>query len=492
MRGKWISTVAMALAITAWLALAAPAGATTIAHTHITAPAKNPTYLTYNYNTGNSFKVAGTTDSTAPTTDTVDILCFYGDYGQYLTVQDGVTLSSNKTFSVPKAPLSAVADHRCRLAAVPSGTTTLGPGYRGPWINVSQRKTYSVSGGPNDGMPYDLYAFGQQTAVADDYDSIGTCGLCDSYLQDVAGGVTSIVFYANSFLWYGNEEQNGNTRSEIQVNGRNAYVPAAAQALFTNSDDNPGFPAFSWHFSQNSLTGDVTITETDGIARCTGSSSSSSYPPTATSCPKFKSTGVEVDRKIVQSASGHVVSITDTYKSTDGHSHRLDLLYENAQCLGNNGCLAGSVGYRFPGKPAYNSHAPGDVVNVRAGIGSIYVRSRSAPDGDPYAGQGAITYGRAPDEVLFIQGFNTGFGPVSDFTAHYVGKVPAKGSLTYRFVYSTAYTYAQVHQEALAAQRALKKGGPVVAPADAQAEQLPGSTPAEVPARTAALKHGRF
>ncbi len=484
-------TFVAALAIAGALAVAAPAGAT-ITTTRITTPAKSPSYLTYNYNSDNTFKVAGTTNSTSPGTDQVDILCFYGDNGRYLTVESNVSLNSDRSFSVPKALLNTVADHRCRLAAVPSGTTTLGPGYRGPWIDVSQRKTYLVSGGPNDGMPYELYAYGQQTAAADDYDSIGTCGLCDSYLQDVAGGVTSIVFYANSFLWYGNEEQNGNTRSEIQVDRRNAYVPAAAQALFTNSDDNSGFPAFTWHFSQKSHTGNVTITETDAVARCTGSSSSSTYPPTPTSCPKFKSTGVEVDRKIVQSASGDVVSITDTYKSTDGHSHRLDLLYENAQCLSNNGCLAGSVGYRFPGKHAYNSHAPGNVVNVPAGIGSIYVKQRGAPDGDPYTGQGAITYGQAPNEVLFIHGFGTSFGPVSEFTAHYAGKVPAKGTLTYRFVYSIAYTYAQVHSEALAAERALKNGGPVLAPAGARADQLPGLTPAEVLTRRTALKHGRF
>ncbi len=313
-----------------------------------------------------------------------------------------------------------------------------------------------------------------------------------TYLQDVAGGITSTVFFANSFLWYGNEEEMGDTRSEIQVDRRNAYVPAAAQALFSGSQDNPGFPALTWNFSQNTRTGDVTITETDEIARCTGSSSSSTYPPTATTCPKFKSTAVEVSRKIIQSASGHVVSITDTYRSTDGHSHRLDLLYENAQCLSNNGCLAGSVGYRFPGKHAYLSHAPGNVVNVPAGIGSIYVKSRGAPDGDPYTGQGAITYGQAPNEILFIHGFGTSFDPVSEFTAHYTGKVPAKGTLTYRFVYSTAYTYSQVHSEALAAQQALKKGGPVVAPAGARAEQFPGLTPAEVPTRGTALKHGRF
>lgn len=438
----------VALAIAASLAFAAPAGAT-ITKTRIATPAKSPTFFTYNNSNPNTFKVSGTTNSTSPSTDTVDILCFYGDNGQYKTVQTDVGLRSNRSFSVD-APLTTVDDSECRLTALPSGQTAQESSYTGPWIDVSERDPSHISGGPNDGKLYDYYAWGQQTALANDYDSVGSCGLCDSYLFDSAGGLTSIVFYANAWLDYGNENGNGDTRSEIQVDGRDAYASGAAQALFPGSNQEPGFPALSWKFSQNLSSGDVTMTETDQIARCTGSPA---YPPTSTTCPSFKSTGVEVSREMVQSSSGHVVSITDNFKSTDGHAHKLDLLYENNQCLTSGTCAPSRVGYRFPGHPGYAAHAPGNTVHVAKGVASIYVKVLGAPDGDPYTGQGAITYGKAPTQILFnaIPSFES-----SSFTMHYAGTVPAKGTLSYKFVYSTATTYAAVHRYAQAAQRGLK------------------------------------
>lgn len=456
------------LAIVASLAFAAPAGAT-ITKTHITTPAKSPTYFTYNENSPNTFKVSGTTNSTSPSTDTVDILCFYGDSGQYDTVASGVTLGSHGSFSVPAAPLNTVYDGECQLAAVPSGLTKIGSGFTGPRIEVGERQVYPISGGPNNGKLYDYYVWGQQTAVADDYDSISSCGFCDSYLLDNTGGLTSIVFYGNAWFNYGNENGTGNTRSDIQVDGRDAYMGYSANQVFAGSNQEHGFPTVTYHVSQNSSTGDVTITETDQIARCKGSPP---YPPTSTTCPSFKPTGVEVKRKMVQNASGQMVWITDSFKSTDGHAHTLDLLYDNAQCLQASSCTASNVGYRFPGQHAYRSHAPGDVLHVRKGIASAYVDVLGAPDGDPYTGQAAITWGQAPTKVLFV---NPAFSVDSNFTMHYAGKVPAKGSLTYRFVYSTAYTYAAVHRDALAAQHALNAGkmadvqagaGRVLAPVD--------------------------
>ena len=52
-------------------------------------------------------------------------------------------------------------------------------------------------------------------------------------------------------------------------------------------------------------------------------------------------------------------------------------------------------------------------------------------------------------QILFIHPFSSD----SEFTMHYAAKVPAKGTVTYRFVCSTAALYAQVHRYALAARR---------------------------------------
>ncbi len=149
---------------------------------------------------------------------------------------------------------------------------------------------YPISGGPNDGKLYDYYAWGQQTALADDYDSISSCGLCDSYLFDSTGGLTSIVFYGNAWLNYGNENGTGDTRSDIQVDGRDAYMGYSAYQVFGGSNQEPGFPTLTYHVSQNSSTGDVTITETDQIARCTGS------PPIRPRAPHARASSRPVSR----------------------------------------------------------------------------------------------------------------------------------------------------------------------------------------------------
>ncbi len=434
------------LAVAGSLALAAPAAAT-ITHTHITKPAKSPSYFTYNYNNPNTFAVAGKTDSTSPSTDTVDILCFYGT--GYSTVATGVTLNSKGSFSVD-APLNNVKDETCHLAALPSGQTTLTPAFAGPHIDVGERQNDRLTGGPNNGKRYDYYAWGQQPRFANDYDSISSCGLCDSYIFDATGDQTTTVFYGNAFLNTGNENGSTSTRSDIQVDGRDAYAAYTAYNVFSGARNVPGFPSLSWHFSQNAKTGDVTITETDQFVRC----NTPTYPPTITTCTSYKPTGVEVSRKMVQNASGQMVWITDTFKSTDGHAHKVDLLYDNSQCLTNNACSASTIGYRFPGKHGYAAHAPGAVVHVSKGVGSIYVKVLGAPNGDFSTGQGAITFAQAPTKIVFAP---PAFSDDSNFTMHYAAKVAAKGTVTYRFVYSTDAFYAQVHKDALAAQKALSK-----------------------------------
>ncbi len=438
---------AIPLAVIASLAFA-PAATGTISKTHVTTPSKSPTYLMDSHGSKSTFAVKGTTNSTSPSTDQVDILCFYGS--TYITVRSGVALHSDKSFSVRSASLSALKDHECHLTAVPHGATVKSSNYAGPWVDVGQQEPTVVSSGPNAGTTLDYYAWVQQTALANDYDSLGYCGLCDSYLFDRAGKLTATVFYANSYLWW--ENGTPSTRSELQVDSRNAYAPGSMQDAFIGSEITPGLPKVTYKVALNHKNGDVTITETDPLLRCNGTDS---YPPTTTTCTRYVKTGVEALRTMVQSASGHVVSITDRYRSTDGHAHKLDLLYENDECLGPNEgspCSGPNIGYRFPGHHSYAAHTLGDVVHVPKGAGSIYVKVLGAPDGNRSTGQGAITYAQAPTKIVFIASSSIG-----EFTMHYATKVAAKGTVTYRFAYATAYTHAQVHKYAQAALAALKK-----------------------------------
>ena len=59
-----------------------------------------------------------------------------------------------------------------------------------------------------------------------DYDSLGSCGLDDSFVYDPTSlAKSNALFYCNLYL----EDRNGSTaattRSELLVDGRNAYPP---------------------------------------------------------------------------------------------------------------------------------------------------------------------------------------------------------------------------------------------------------------------------
>jgi hypothetical protein len=432
------------------LALATPASAA-ITTTQITTPGTSPVYSTYNYDTPNTIAVAGTTDSTAPATDKVDLLCFYGNPAQHATLQAGVSLAAGGSFSVPAANLGGIASRECRLRAVPAGSNANSNAYRGPLMLTSRVRTYKVVGGPNSGTPYDFEVWGQQLGAAARYYSIGGCGLSDSYLFSAAYGQTAIVFFCNAFFWVGDTEGAADTRSELQVDGQNAYPAGSAAYVFPRSgacpptcdgsQDNTGLPAITYSFAQDTATGNVTINESDTVVRCpTGIP----YPPTHATCPSYTPTGVKVDRTIIQDHGGHIVWITDKFSSTDGRAHSVDLLYENDQYL--NSSRQPNIGYLFPGQNAYAAHGQGDTLTVPKRPGTIYVKNLSADDGDPNTGQGAITYAVPPSQMRFYTPGTYGY---SGFHMHYTDSVPASGYLTYRFGYSTEYTFAAVVADSL-------------------------------------------
>jgi hypothetical protein len=432
------------------LALATPASAA-ISTTQITTPGTSPVYLTYNSDTPNTIAVAGTTDSTAPVSDKVDLLCFYGSPARYYALQTGVSLGASGSFSVSGASLSGIGASVCRLRAVPAGSTSNSSVYKGPLMLTDYLYTAKITGGPNAGMTYDYAIFGQQLGAGNWYDSVGGCGLADSYLYDAAYGRDARVFYCNAWLYGQNMDGTGDTRSQIQVDGRDAYAPAATTYLFPRtgacpptcdgSRDNAGFTPVTYTFVQDPTTGNVTIHETDALVRCpTGTV----YPPTHATCASFTPTGVKDDRTIVADHAGHVVWITDSFSSTDGQQHAIDLLYQNNQFLSNS--KQPNIGYHFAGQSTYVAHVRGDTVTVPARPGTIYVKNLNADDGDPYVGQGSITYSVAPSQILFISPptFNA-----SDLTMHYTGTVPASGTLTYKFGYSTEFTNAAVVADSL-------------------------------------------
>jgi hypothetical protein len=408
-----------------------PAARAAIVGSQITTPA-NPSFFIADENASTqTFAIAGTTSGGNPATNLVDVRCYSG--GSSVMVAKNVSLKSDGSFSVPKADLTGPLDLTCRLRAVPAGTNpaNLTP-FAGPVVGVGERDLAKVAGGQNNGKAYDYYVDGQQQTGAFDYTSLGGCGLQDGYLYDAAYTLTTTTFFCNAGL-PGPAASTAPTRSDLQIDGANAYP--SYQAFFVNSNA-PGFPALTETYTVDQTTGDVVIHETAPLVKCTDPT----YPPNTVSCATFVSTGVTDNRTITQDHDGHISWITDSFTSTDGKTHTLDLLWDNNQQFWGTSGNSAAVEYEFPGQSSFSTHVAGDTVTLPAAPGTILVRMHGALDGDTATGQGAIVYDRPATGATFtfVQSFD------SEFTLHQTATVPAGGSTRFRFAYVQSYQAAAV------------------------------------------------
>ena len=419
---------------------AAPAAHAAITGSRITTPADPSFFVADETVAGPTFAIAGTVTGGNPATDEVDVRCYYG--GTSALVAKNVALKSDRSFSVPAADLNKVIDLTCRLRAVPAGTTPLDvTAYSGPLIGVGERDSNTVGGGPNNGKLYDYYLYAPQQTAAFDYASLGTCGLNNGYLFDPTYAVTTTTFYCNAGLFAGDSPTP--KRSELQVDGANAYAPDQAQSINASA---AGLPAVSYSYSVDAHTGDFAIHEADPLVEC----AAATYPPTKASCASFKTAGVTDDRTITQDHDGHVSWITDAFRSTDGKAHSLDLLWDNSQHFWGPTGDSSQVEYEFPGESTFATHVAGDTVSLPASPGTILVRMHGATDGDVSTGEGAIVYDRPAAAATFTNVVTYD----SDLTLHQTGRIAAGGSTRFRFAYVQDFQSANVASLAQAATAA--------------------------------------
>jgi hypothetical protein len=446
------------------LALSAAPASAAITTSSVTSPA-SPSFLIYDEDAPNPVSVAGTTDSSAPATDEVDLQCFYGpNSSSHETVATGVPLDpTDGSFSIANGDLSGAQFHACILRAVPAGVVPGDPTpFTGPVLAVGHRETVKVSGGPNDGTTTDYYLYGQQLTAAADYDSFGSCGLCDHYLYDDDFDQTTYTFFGNNWFDLGdNTGSSADVRSEIRIDGADAYSPRRAASINPNAAS--GLPALTYGFSLNAANGNLTVTESNPIVRCPNAA----YPPNAASCPSFLSTGVRAERTITQESDGHLVLFRDRYVSTDGQEHALDLLPENDQSFNQHGL---TVAYRFPGESSFSTHSSGDAVSFADGApAAVYANVEGAPDGTQSTGQGAIVFDRPASPATFTHVFSS----ASYFHFRQTGLVTGSCSPTFSFAYASAYLAADVADLAQdAVDRFAASPATVCAPASG-----PGPTP---------------
>jgi Glucodextranase, domain B/PASTA domain len=419
----------------------------------VTSPHK--TYLLDDRVTPNE-TITGTVTSDGHSGDSLDINCYAGS--SYSTLVSNVPVNVGKSsFS---GSLMEISDRTCVLRAVPHGDSTdYPPGtsshFEGPTLAIGHLSNTTVSSGTNSGRLefYDLYD--SQLRGGFDFSSLGDCTISGSFTYDPVTFGANTTDLDDCNAWF--NSANGltaagfapPTRSELQVDGANAYAPGGISALFSGAEHVPGFPSLSYTYSLDPSTGNLVINELDQIVKC----SPGGYPATGGNCTSFAPTGVQVALRITQGANGRVASAVQYFSSTDGHAHNVDLLEDNTYFQANEDQLinfqwtgAGMRGYTTPGQAISAPKAPGP--------GSFFVKGSAAvPDGGEATAQGSTTFSNPPTGVTIV-GTTSNSLNYSWVDLHYARTVPAKGSVALGFSYGNAFLASEVAGYAKAAEAA--------------------------------------
>lgn len=399
------------------------------------------TYLVSYDNSGHatSLTLKGTTQGAG----NVDVVCYYGagsSAGDALLA--GNVPVSGGSFTIT-APLHPIAGHACRLRAVPfgqDGVTNDVASYAGPQVAVSQAGLPSELVGGN---PYDFYVVGTTLGAYAGWNSAGSCGPYAAPI-DSSFGIGNFALDCMGSLLGDAELPVGQDRSEVQVDGQNAYDGASAQAVFGGTEDLSGsdFPSLSARAISDPTDGLISSQSTEGWSLC--ASRTTSYPPNATTCPTFASTGVQLARTISTSDGGLVITLTDSWSSIDGKAHALDLLYDDYVGLKTS---AAQRSYEFPGQnvfSAYLAHTTLPAPNSAPGSILVHVNA----DGALPEGYGAVTFQKPANGFTFVSN--------NEFEEHQMLQVPAGGTASLTYIYSTGSTEPQVEARALSAQDAFE------------------------------------
>jgi hypothetical protein len=206
------------------------------------------------------------------------------------------------------------------------------------------------------------------------------------------------------------------TRSELQIDGANAYPPT--QAFFINAGA-AGFAALTSHL-HGRQDHRQRRDPRDGSARQVRERDLSAQPD---QLRDLRLRGVTDDRTITQDHDGHISWVTDTFKSTDSKAHSVDLLWGNNQQFFGPSGDSSQIEYEFPGESGFSTHATGTTVSLPHSAGTILLRMHGAADGAVGTGQGGSSTTGPQPAAKFTSVTTLG----SEFTLHQSGNVPAGG-----------------------------------------------------------------
>jgi hypothetical protein len=438
----------------------------------------NPSYLVSYDNPaptkGTILKVSGTA-SPDLATGGVDLVCYYGagsSFGVTKPLAQNVPVTNGPTgwtFSA-SGPLKPIASHACRLRAIPSGQEGVGTDtgqYAGPLIAVSEAAL--PTNVTADNQAYDFYLNGTTFMGTASWNAAGSCGPFGAPLgpAPVFGTGNFAIDCMGSLLGSNMSSSGTGTRSEVQVDGRDAYDAPSLQAVFEGTENLAHFPSLTANANWDPTTGLVSSSSTEGWVVCPGLTAGQ-YPPTNSNCPDVASAGVSLERDVSMSDGGLMVTVKDIWSSVDGMPHSLDLLYDDL--VGLKSLSAPQPGYQFPGQSAFAAYGAGDKVQGPGGApGSIFVHTnRDALDGDQTEAYGAITFSTPPSDFEFA-GSN-------EFAEHQVLHIPAGGFVQLTYAYSTGYTLGAVQALAQAAQARMQPAVAITSQANGATVSTPSVT----------------
>jgi hypothetical protein len=398
-----------------------------------------------------------------------DLQCYYGTTKR--TLATNVTVTSGVINA--DLPLGPLADNNprpyCVLRAVPAGDATsyppdmASPAFAGPRIGPAGTKLTSIGGsGINKDLVVDYWTGGAQPKGYMEYDSAGGCGVDWSFVFDpLTFAQSDEFFYCAGWLNVRNGCVTADVgplcveanRSDLKVDGKNAYLPGTARFAFTaGATQTPsalsGYPLFTVSTFFDPLNGDAHITEGNQTAVCspnpTAFHPAHNDPAWTSDCSSFTPSGVRVDRAVVGDNNGRRSTFVDVWSSTDGKSHQVDALYDE-EVRGDNGTIPSpSFDYSWDGSgfigPMPNDTVPGPAADVP--VTMLVDGNGLTPDQFRYP-QGAITFSRAPTAVHWWRaGSFVAYGD-----ARFVFTVPREGSVTFAHSYLQGSDKAEINAQ---------------------------------------------
>jgi hypothetical protein len=403
----------------------------------ITSPAPGAE-LFYDADTGSgSVAVSGSVSPAVSSSG--DLLCYSAPGLAPTPVEVGIpVIGGNFSVDTSLAPIKGSA---CRLRFVnhntePSSSSSTIDDFSGPQISVSEQQTHSVGS-----VTYGYYVLSGTLPWSFAFGSLGECPVLDSYSTDTDTLGSYLLFAGNAcLLGVSGIAPDQGTRSAIQVDGLNAYPPAAISDL----TGQPGYMPLSYTATFDALHDTVTITESEDLMVC---QPPGGYPPTTSTCPGFNQSGIQYTQTTTLLPGGEVARVQQTFTNADTVAHTLDLLVSQsvaAPCKpasGQTGCGL-TPAFEFPGQPEFASHeAPDSFTLFPTGPGTIYVIANAVDAPAVSNPLGAITYQTPPTSADFV---SPSGAQTATLLMHYQDQIPAGGTYTLNWSFAQASSAADL------------------------------------------------